>query len=191
MRRLRDFQIVRVTAGVRQVDAHVLAVTQGRATLEPRMGQARRATGLNGPATLHFQHEGHPVAIAGQAIGMADGILYFAADDHVAQPEPRHHPRLPIDLEAELQAEAGGDVVRTTTRDISEGGMRVRATGLAGAYRIELRIPGSQVPLLLTGTVRREDADGAAIAFDVPSRQVAGRLRDIVMTVRRGVVRAR
>lgn len=193
MRRLKDFQPVRLTSGLRRVDAHILAVAQEQATLVVDEDEATRVNGLNGEVTLHFHHDGHPVALAGRAVGMPDGIVYFVAGDQVALPEPRRHPRLPIRLDAELSPlePEDGPVVHTSTVDVSEGGMRVRATGLDGAVRIALTIPGSTVPLLLTGTVRRTDAHGTAIAFDAPSTQDAGRLRDIVMTVRRGVVRAR
>jgi hypothetical protein len=191
MRRLRDFQPVRITSGLRSIDAFVLAVAHGQATLVVDEEQAMRVNGLQGEVTLSFQHDGHPTALEGRAVGLPDGLVYFLTDDRVAQPEPRRHPRLPITLEAELTPEEGGEPITTATRDISEGGVRVKATGLEGTYRIELRIPGSQVPLMLTGTVRRADDRGTAFAFDALSTQDAGRLRDIVMTVRRGVVRAR
>lgn len=177
---------MRIVAGVRQIEAYVVATAREHVTLAVAEADARRAASLNGPATMHFEHDGHVVAIDGRAAGRPAGTVYFLSEDDVSHTDARGAARLAIDLDVTVRGDAGdGEIVATTTVDISETGMRVRATDLGKEVQVVVRLPGDGEPLALRATVVREEPDATAMCFHELSAEDARRLRSIVLAVRR------
>lgn len=192
MRRLRDFQPVQIVNGLRRIEAVVVATTRDQVTLAVSDRDARRAAALSGDATLHFEDDGRFIALAGRVLGRPGGTVYFRIEDTASQDEPRGAARLPIGLDITLAPTGGdGDVLATRTIDVSESGVRVKATGLPPAVTVVLRLPGEDAPLSLAAEVVRTEEQATALRFCEPSPDDAQRLRALVLTVRRSAVRRR
>ena len=62
----------------------------------------------------------------------------------------------------------GDRVVQTDTRDVSAGGVFIRAKGQfdpATTVKVVFSLPGSDRPFKLDGTIVRSDSDGFAVVF--------------------------
>ncbi len=179
MRRLRDFQAVRVHGAEHTVHARVVSVHGDQVILDagaPRVDH----DGTPERVLLAFDHAGRMITLSGTLFeGDRPGLLRFLCTDGVRLADKRQYERLAITLPVVVTTLDGTAVrpatgstsapapasLRTRAVDISAGGLLLAQDGLAGVLRVMVTLPGVASPIVAVAEVIRTNVPGTAVMF--------------------------
>jgi len=106
----------------------------------------------------------------------------FRAARALMKRERRRNTRVPVQVPIMLLLDNGAGQQRTTTSDVSEGGMAIqlaRRPKNAGTMRVQFTLPGTEAPIDTVAEFAWENAEGlAGIRFKDASPDVSQRLKN-------------
>ena len=189
MRPLHDDQRVTLVLDGERTDAVVVATAGHRVWLEPVDETHLPVEAAPVPAEVSVPYGSGLVLLRGDAAPHETGCILFSSHHRARVRDGRRHPRLGLAAPVSIALE-GGEPVRTTTVDLSRGGMLVDVPDLAPVdavvtASVSLDDGELSAPCRVVWTASR----GSALEFlDLPS--AAGeRLQNLVLTARRRALR--
>ncbi len=192
MRRLRDFQPVKVHGTRETVAARVVSLHGDQVVLDTT-ASLEEFQGAD-PALLAFEHEGRMITLSGTAtVDARSGLLRFLCTDGVRLVDQRRHERLAIPLPATVapHVTAGPAPAPTATEvvDISAGGVLLAQDGLSGVVRVTIDIPGVPEPVSAVANVIRTGVPGTALMFRSIDPQDRALIQAFVASVKQALAR--
>lgn len=189
MRRLRDLQPVRVLAGTRHVEAHVLAVEADTAVLGGPGAARLAAAHAVHEVRLAFHAGGRLVALAGVLEdGPIPGTVRFRVGDDAHVPQPRSASRLALTLEATVRLRDAPDdaTVAAQVIDVAAGGLGITGFSAEPGARVlvAVRLPPEDRVVEIRARVARTTPDGCGVAFELGEAAVAAAIERFVIACR-------
>jgi hypothetical protein len=203
VRRLRDFQPVRVHGIKQTVDARVVSVHGDQAILDA--GEPLEdLDGFADQALLAFEHAGRMITLSGAVLrGSGPGLLRFLCTDGVRLADKRQHERLSITLPVSVATLDGTPAVpapgamqarapaalATQAADISAGGLLLTRDGLSGVLRVTVTLPGVAEPITAIAEVIRTGVPGTAVMFRSIAPQDQALIHEFVGSVKHALAK--